>query len=93
MNGENPMVKTISYIRCPYCNVKWVREDDTNEPVCGNCRPTVDLDLAVAQILSAIQDIQDLSIDHSDKLHHRIGAIKHAYQSLADIILLATTSE
>lgn len=48
----------ISMVQCPYCDKQWVRED--TELVCEDCTPALKIDLAVADIASAVEQLKEI---------------------------------
>jgi hypothetical protein len=45
--------KTISMVKCPYCNDNWLKEED--EFVCKDCEEKASVDMAIASITDAIE--------------------------------------
>ena len=83
---SEPLV--IDMVLCPYCDKAWVRED--KELVCDKCTPLLNVDLAVADLVTAVNQLEeaDPSIIGIDIPAGRVAPGMAAYQvTLASTIV------
>lgn len=71
----------ISLVRCPYCHNEWVRED--NELVCKNCEPKKNVDLAVADLISSLDTLEQEKLEY---VENRIDLLISIHQKLTTLI-------
>lgn len=75
------MTEIISMVNCPYCGDSWVRED--TELVCEKCEPALRVDLAVADLVGAINNLDEIA---SPEVRARIDLIMSAHAKLGKLI-------
>jgi hypothetical protein len=74
-------VETLNMVKCPYCTKEWVR--DETELVCKDCEPDLGVDLAVADIVNAINVLKN---SNSEKIKERIELLTSLHQILTSVI-------
>lgn len=76
--SEEP--ETISMVSCVYCGDNWVRQD--TELVCKSCVPKLSIDLAVSDLVKAIETFKETP----GELDRRFELLLSAHQALGEII-------
>lgn len=79
MSTSDP--KVITMVVCPYCNEEWVREDD--ELVCKTCEPSLKLDLAVAEMVKAVNELTQCT---AEQVRQRIDLLMSIHITLTKVI-------
>jgi len=81
MSIQSKNNSVIQMVSCPYCGDTWVCED--TELVCNKCIPSLNVDLAVADIIKSINNLKNIS---PIEVRARIDILMTEYQILGDII-------
>jgi len=71
----------ILMVRCPYCSEEWCRDSD--ELVCSECEPALRIDLAVAEMVKATEE---LAGHLPAKVEARIDLLQSIHTNLTNII-------
>jgi hypothetical protein len=74
-------IDTINLTKCPYCGEEWVRED--TELVCRDCEPRLSVDLALADLVNAVDSLKNSG---SDQIEDRADLLISTHQVLGEII-------
>lgn len=73
--------KIVDMVSCSYCGEAWVSED--NELVCDKCITPVNIDLAVTELLTAIEELKKHS---PNSLYSRLFHLENVRTDLARIV-------
>lgn len=79
---------TIDMVRCCYCKDEWCRKDA--ELVCNNCESILAVDLAVASLVSSVDE---LTLAKSADLNKRIDLLLSIHHKLTKLLKTAAKKE